>query len=509
MAILGNIIKGVIEVKDGFRGERDRLEEQRRVFHNLLTRAADTVFGRKYGFKVILNSEHPIRAFAATVPFHDYNAIYNRWWRYQLAGNSGVTWPGRASYYALSSGTTGKTSKRIPVTGEMVDAIRRAGIKQIFSLSNFEMPPDFFEKEILMLGSSTELQETGGHLEGEISGISARNIPFWFRKYYRPGKDIARIDDWDQRLARIVEKAPEWDIGALSGIPSWIELMLEAVIEAYGLSNIHDIWPNLRVYTSGGVAFGPYEKSFMALMGKPIIVIDTYLASEGFLAFQSRPNTTSMELITDNGIYFEFVPFRPEYIRKDGSITQNAPCLGLGEVGEGRDYVLIISTVGGAWRYLIGDTIEFTDVARAEIQITGRTKFFLNTVGSQLSVNKLNDAVKYIENQFDIKIPEFTLCAKRIEHDFYHSWYLGTEKDMDEVAFALALDGFLKEANKNYKVARSKALKGVKVKCVPTSVFYDWNAISKKKGGQVKMERVMSPEKFNEWEDFVQKQVIL
>lgn len=130
-------------------------------------------------------------------------------------------------------------------------------------------------------------------------------------------------------------------------------------------------------------------------------------------------------------------------------------------------------------------------------------------MGSQLSVNKLNDAVQFIENQFDIKIPEFTLCAKRIEHDFYHSWYLETEKDMDEVALALALDGFLKEANKNYRVARSKALKGVKVKCVPTSVFYDWNAISKKKGGQVKMERVMSPEKFNEWEDFVQKQVML
>jgi len=123
MAILGNIIKGVIEIKDGFRGKRDRLEEQKRVFQNLLTRAADTVFGRKYGFKGILNSEHPICAFAATVPFHDYNAIYNRWWRHQLAGDADVTWPGMAAYYALSSGTTGKTSKRIPVTGEMVDAI--------------------------------------------------------------------------------------------------------------------------------------------------------------------------------------------------------------------------------------------------------------------------------------------------------------------------------------------------------------------------------------------------
>ncbi len=508
MAVLGNIIKGVIEIKDSLSSEKYHLEEQRQVLRELLTKAADTEFGREYNFNEILNSENPALAFAGAVPYHDYESINNRWWQKQLNGSSDVTWPGNASYYALSSGTTGNESKKIPVTAAMVDAIRQAGIKQVFSLSNFELPPDFFEKEILMLGSSTEMLETGGHLEGEISGISAGNIPFWFRNYYRPGDDIAKIDDWDQRLARIVQKAPEWDIGALSGIPSWIELMLEAIIQKYNLNNIHDIWPNLLVYTSGGVAFGPYEKSFNALLAKPVNIIDTYLASEGFLAFQSRPHTIAMELITDNGIYFEFVPFKPEYITEDGSINQNAPCLGLEEVQKGQDYVLIISTVAGAWRYVIGDTIEFRDVTRAEIQITGRTKFFLNTVGSQLSVNKMNDAVKRLEDMFDIKIPEFTICAKRIDNEFYHCWYLGTEQGTDDTKLASALDGLLKEANKNYKVARSKALRGVKVKCVPVSVFYEWNAHNKKKGGQVKMEKVMEPEKFKEWEDFAEEQAL-
>jgi hypothetical protein len=211
-----------------------------------------------------------------------------------------------------------------------------------------------------------------------------------------------------------------------------------------------------------------------------------------------------MKLVTDNGIYFEFVPFKPEYIKSDGSLVADAPSLAISDVELGQDYVLVISTVAGAWRYLIGDTIEFTDIERAEIRITGRTKFFLNTVGSQLSVNKLNDAVQHLETKFDMEIPEYTLCANRIGDDFYHCWYLGTKAKIDEAQLAKALDEFLQNANKNYKVARSKALEGVKVSKVCPSVFYDWSGSNKKKGGQVKMERVMGEERFAEWEEFVQ-----
>ena len=388
----------------------------------------------------------------------------------------------------------------------MIAAIKRAGIKQVEALSNFDLPADFFEKEIMMLGSSTDLNENNNHLEGEISGISASNIPFWFQGYYKPGKDIAKIDDWDKRVRRIAEKAKDWDIGALSGIPSWIELMLQEVIDYNNLDNIHDIWPNLQVYTSGGVAFEPYEKSFNKLLGKPITVIDTYLASEGFIAFQERPDTDAMKLITDNGIYFEFVPFQPEYINQDGSLKQDAPAVTLSEVTTDQDYVLLISTVSGAWRYVIGDTIAFTNVQKAEIKITGRTKFFLNVVGSQLSVNKMNTALRTLEEQFDIEIPEFTLAATRINDEFYHHWYLGTDSNIANKTLAEALDNALKQANKNYKVARSKALKGIKVTCVPTSIFAEWNGHQKKKGGQVKMERVMSEEKFSQWETFVEEE---
>ena len=507
MAILGHVIKGIIEARDIVKAESNPIEEQEQVLRDLLETAKDTQFGKHFDFGGILGSENIKASFAESVPYFDYDSINEKWWSQLHEGKSDITWPGIPDYYALSSGTTGKTSKRIPVTEEMVGSIRAAGIQQVFAMSNFDMPADFFEKGILMLGSSTDLAEKDDHLEGEISGISASNIPSWFSGFYKPGKDIAAVDDWDNRVQMIAERAKDWDIGAISGIPSWIELMLQKVIDHHKLNDIHDIWPNLQVYTSGGVAFGPYEKNFNALLGKPITVIDTYLASEGFIAFQSRPETDAMKLVTDNGIYFEFVPFNPDYIQPDGSLVEDAPSLTLSQVKKGQDYVLIISTVSGAWRYLIGDTIEFTDIERAEIKITGRTKFFLNTVGSQLSVNKLDNAIRHIEEKFNIKISEYTLCAKRFDDGFYHSWYLGTDGNSNKDTLVKALDDFLKSANKNYKVARNKALKGIKVELIPPAIFHEWNASNKKKGGQVKMERVMGEDKFADWEAFVTTQV--
>lgn len=504
MAILGNIIKGIISLTDTLSTETNHIENQKEILNKLLETAKETQFGKHYNFEEILNSDNTQEAFRKEVPYFDYNSLHKNWWYKIHEGEEDVTWTGSPSYFALSSGTTGKTSKRIPVTDDMISAIRSSGIKQVTSLNNFELPADFFEKDIMMLGSSTDLAEKDDHLEGEISGISASNIPFWFKGYYKPGEEIAKIEDWDERVNHIAENAKSWDIGALSGIPAWIELMLQKVIEHHNLENIHEIWPNLKVYTSGGVAFGPYEKSFKALLGKPVTVIDTYLASEGYIATQTRPETDAMQLNTENGIYFEFVPMNPDYINEDGSLKQNAPSVSLDNVVLNQDYILIISTVSGAWRYLIGDTIEFKDVEKAEIKITGRTKFFLNTVGSQLSVNKMDDAIQYLEEKFATQITEYTICAKRFEDgEFYHSWYLGTELKEDNSKIVDELDNYLKGANKNYKVARSKALKGVKVNIIPVEKFYNWNDINKKKGGQVKMERVMKESKFAEWERFV------
>lgn len=503
MAVIGAFIKGLINLRDAVVSEPEPEKEQEKVLRQLLQKAKDTAFGRHYGFQEILDSEDIRKAFASKVPYFDYNQIHQQWWYRLHKGEEDITWPGKPPYFALSSGTTGKSSKRIPVTEEMVDAIRQTAIKQVGALANYDLPADFFEKEIMMLGSSTDLHQVEDHQEGEISGISASNIPFWFRGFYKPGQEIAQIEDWDERILAIAKRAREWDIGAITGIPTWTELMIKKVIEYNNANTIHDIWPNLAVYSSGGVAFDTYEKSFNELVDRPLVIIDTYLASEGFMAFQERPETRSMRLVTDNGIYFEFVPFKEEYIEEDGSLVQDAPIVELGDVKEGEDYVLIISTVAGLWRYMIGDTITFTDAERKEIKITGRTKFFLNVVGEQLSVNKMNQAVKELEDQFSVVIPEFTLAVVKGSDGFVHKWYLGMEGQADETELAQALDEHLQEANKAYRSAREKALRSVEVVRLEPEVFYDWNAKNKKKGGQVKMEKVLKDEKYEAWEDFL------
>lgn len=504
MPILGSLIKGLIEFKDSITSEPEPFEAQEKVLRQLLKKARDTAFGIHYNFEEILETEDIQKSFSQRLPYFDYNKINEEWWSKCHEGEENVTWPGKPPYFALSSGTTGKVSKKIPVTDDMVEAIRQAGIKQVGTLSNYDLPADFFEKDIMMLGSSTGLEEIEDHKEGEISGISASNIPFWFRNFYKPGMEIAQIEDWDQKVQKIAEEARNWDVGAITGIPSWTELMMKKILEYHNAENIHEIWPNLKVYSSGGVAFGTYEKSFNELLGEPVIVIDTYLASEGFLAFQSRPETSAMKLVLDNGIYFEFVPLNPDYINEDGSLKQEAPVVPLREVRENEEYVLVISTVAGAWRYVIGDTIKFTDVERMEIEITGRTKFFLNVLGEQLSVNKMTEAVQELEEMFDIKVPEFTISAVKKDGYFFHKWYLGIEGKADEKALAEGIDKIL-SGNRSYRSARGKALKGVEVVTIPPAVFYEWNAKNKKKGGQVKMEKVMNPEKFQEWEQFVQK----
>lgn len=508
MAVIGNIIKTTLEIAEKLIPERSPVDAQTGVLRQLLEKADKTAFGQHHDFKAILKEQNIKSAFASAVPYHDYDSMNKRWWQQQrLEGLKDHTWPGATDYYALSAGTTGKNSKRIPVTEEMLEAIRKTSMLQVLSASNFNFPSEFFEKEIMMLGSSSRLKKQKRWKEGEISGISASNIPHWFERFYRPGKTIASITDWDKRVEAIAKNAKTWDIGAMAGIPSWNELMMKRLIEYHNVKNIHEIWPNLHAFVSGGVAFEPYRKSFEKLLARPITIMDTYLASEGFIAYQARPNKEmAMKLSTNSGIYFEFVPFTEDHIDELGSVRQYARSVGLEEVQEDIDYVIIISTVSGAWRYLIGDTVRFTDKDHAEIIITGRTKHFLNVVGSQLSVIQMNKAMKSMEQQFEMTIPEFTVAAVRENNEYLHHWYIGADKEADPRQFARALDRHLQQMNKAYKMARSKALKDVRVSITSPDTFHTWIEKHKSKGGQVKVPRVMKESDFLEWHAFAEKQ---
>ena len=507
MPILGSIIKRAIELKGrSLREERsinDPLLAQEKVLRKLLMKARDTAIGEFYQFDELLQQKDVIRAFQEGVPVHDYNAIFRKWWYRTLNGEPYVSWPDRTRYFALSSGTSEASSKYIPVTNDMLRSIKRVSIRQIFSLARYRFPREFYEKGILMLGGSTHLQYNGTFYEGDLSGITAGNIPFWFQHFYKPGKRISKERDWNTKLDEIVRKAPDWDIGVIVGVPAWLQILLERIIERYGLSHIHEIRPTLSIYVHGGVSFGPYEKGFRKLLGKPITYIETYLASEGFIAFQSRPDTQSMQMVVDNGLFFEFVPFNDRNFDANGEMVNEPEALTIGQVEEGKEYALLLSTCAGAWRYLIGDTIKFTNLASNEIVITGRTKHFLSICGEHLSQENMNRAIELVEGDLNVGIREFTVAGVEYGSMFAHRWYLGTDADIDPELVRQAIDGHLKVLNDDYRVERIAAIKDVIVHLLPSQVFYDWMKMKGKEGGQHKFPRVLKGENLRSWEAFL------
>lgn len=508
--MLGRIIKQGVQLK--YKAVQQKqlppIEAQLQTLKELLNTAAQTAFGKHYNFASIAEANNPIKAFQETVPVHDYNAIFERWWKRMLEGESDVAWAGKPKFFAMSSGTSGAPSKYIPESTEMLKSMRRASVRMILQSVNFDMPSSYYSKSFLMLGSSTALTERDkGLYVGDLSGINGTRIPFWFQRFYKPGRKISKVKDWEERIKLITEKAPKWDIGTISGIPAWIQLMLESIVKHHKLDNIHEIWPNFQIYTSGGVAFGPYKKGFDKLMGRPIMYLDTYLASEGFIAYQSRPEAErmAMRLVLDNGIFMEFVPFEERYF-KDGKPLPDAPVYTVDTVEEGRDYALLISTCAGAWRYLIGDTVRFTDKERAEIIITGRTKHFLSICGEHLSVDNMNEALALVEKEMDVDVREFTVVAKKVGNRFGHEWYLGMDKKMPPTQVRDALDKHLQVVNADYKTERIDGLLDhVEVHTLPTEVFYQWQAKQGKMGGQSKFPRVLSKERFADWKSFLQE----
>jgi hypothetical protein len=282
---------------------------------------------------------------------------------------------------------------------------------------------------------------------------------------------------------------------------------MEKIIQYHRLQNIHEIWPNLMVYVHGGVSIDPYRKGFEKLLGRPIYYIETYLASEGFLAFQAFPNRRSMRLVLNNGIFYEFVPFEARNFDANGEISPDAETFMIDEVEEGKEYAILMSSCAGAWRYLIGDVIKFTSLEEAEIVITGRTKHFLSLCGEHLSVDNMNKAIELVANDFNIVVPEFTVAGIPHGSLFAHHWFVGTDDTVDPKALKEKIDLHLKELNDDYAVERSAALKEVIVDVLPVKTFYDWMESKGKVGGQNKFPRVMKNAQLDDWKMFLQNQV--
>lgn len=509
MEIQGSIIKKAFELRNLpasiIEKKRDPLKAQVKVLKKLVSRAMDTRFGEDHNFYKILYSERIVGCFQENVPIFDYQSLYNKYWYRLLNGERYVTWPGKAKYFALSSGTSEASSKYIPVTNSMLKSIKRASIRQLTSVVRFDFPLSFYDKGMLMIGGSTHLQYNGKYYEGDLSGITAKNIPFWFQHFYKPGKEIAKTTDWKVKLSEIVNEAPKWDISTIVGVPAWVQIILEKIIERYNLKNIHELWPNLKIYVHSGVSVKPYIKRLNELFGEEVFFMESYLASEGYVAYSHKPSYEGMELITDNGIFFEFVKFNDENFDFEGNIKEGAKAVWLGEVEENMEYALLLSTNAGAWRYLIGDTIKFTNKQKGEIIITGRTKHFLSVCGEHLSLDNISRAIELVQNDLNISIPEFTVVAENYGSLFAHRWYIGTNDQVNPNKVKELIDKHLNILNDDYRVERLEAIKDIFVEILPLRTFYGYMESKGKLGAANKFPRVLKGSKLEEWRSYLQK----
>ncbi len=486
----------------------DPRSQQLKVLKKLLKKARFTQFGQLYKFDEILLSRHPGKKFQQLVPTYNYSKIYSEWWYKTREGTPDVCWPGVIKYFALSSGTSEAASKYLPITKELLRSNTVTSLRQLFSLTRYEhLPKSSIGKGWLMLGGSTELQKGPTYFAGDLSGIQQKNIPFWFvgLGLYKPGKKIAKVRDWSEKLEEIVENAPNWDIGFIVGVPAWLQLCIEKIIERYKLNNIHELWPNLGFYVHGGVAMEPYKKGFEKLLGKQIIYIETYLASEGFLAYQNRQHSKGMQLVLNNNIFFEFVPFDDTNFDSEGNMIEDAEAYMIHEIEENKDYAILISTNAGAWRYAIGDTVRLVDREKSEIIITGRTKHFLSLVGEHLSVDNMNKAIEMVAEEMNISIPEFTVCGIPYDNFFAHQWYLATDDTLDSAKVIRLIDEKLKMLNDDYEVERKHALKAIIGEILPEKIFLDFMESKGKVGGQHKFPRVLKGKMLDDWNAFLAK----
>ncbi|MBS1919874.1 MAG: GH3 auxin-responsive promoter family protein [Bacteroidetes bacterium] len=484
----------------------DPRRQQIRVLKKLLKKARFTEFGQQYRFDEILLSRHPGKKFQEIVSVHDYNKIYNEWWKKTLEGVPDVAWPGKIKYYALSSGTSEASSKYIPITKEILRSNTINYVRQFVTMLGYEhLNRKAITRGFLMLGGATDLKKgKAGWYEGDLSGILAKKRPFWFQTFYKPGGRIAAIADWNQKLNEIVEHAREWDIGYIVGVPAWCQMCMEMVIEHYQVKNIHEIWPNLGFFVHGGVAFEPYKKGFEKLLGRPIVYIENYLSSEGFVGYKTREQARGMQLILNNNIFFEFIPFDEKNFDSEGNMVPRPDAKMIHEVEEGKEYALLMSTNAGAWRYLLGDTLRFVDLEHSEVVITGRTRHFLSLTGEHLSVDNMNRAIELVSNEYNISIPEYTVVGMPHGTFFAHKWYIGCNDPCNTEEIRKKIDQHLRMLNDDYATERDSALKEVFLEKLPVEKFMEFMVLKGKLGNQHKFPRVMKGKMREDWNLFLE-----
>ncbi len=481
----------------------DPLLLQKRTLAKLIRKALLTEISFEYDFEKMIKpiSGISISEFQKKVPISTYEEFYELWLNRLLSGERDITWPGKIKHFALSSGTTGSPSKRIPVSNQMIRSFQLSSLGQFNVLFKEDLPLSFYKCQVLTIGGSTKLTKVGDHFEGDLSGILRKHTALIARNVTLPGQQITEIKDFQQKLAKIVQEAPNWDVGIIAGIPTWCVKVMEEIVKYYNLSSIHEIWPNFKVYVHGGVYLDPYRKRIEKLSKQPLILLDTYLASEGYFAYQDSTESYGMKLLLNRGIFFEFIPFNKDFFDANGDLINLHKALTIDAVEENIDYALVISTNSGLWRYILGDLVRFVDKKEMRIVISGRIKQTLNLCGEHLTLDNLNQSVKETFEEINLPFADYTIISNQDEQ--VHQWYMEEQEGIESTKIIGLIDRKICSLNDDYSYVRKHALKPPSLTYIPKDSFYNFMKSLNKLGAQNKMPRVLNKQQSSQWIDFL------
>ncbi|NIM36427.1 MAG: hypothetical protein GTN67_14120 [Hydrotalea flava] len=458
---------------------------QRDVLQDLVTHGQFTEFGRKYG----MNNLFTIKEFKQRIPINEYEDL-KPYIERLMQGEQNLLWNTPVYWFAKSSGTTSDKSKFIPITEESLQDCHYQSAKDVLSLYyKFNPESDLLTGKGLVIGGSHQISPINDEAQyGDLSAVLLQNTPMWASWIRTPELSIALMDEWESKIEYLAQTTIQENVTSISGVPTWTLLLIKRILEITGKNTLSEVWPNLELYLHGGVSFVPYQEQFKKLIGKNIFYLDLYNASEGFFAAQNDAQEEGMLLFLDYGIFYEFMPV--EEYGKQTPIT-----IGLKQVEIGKNYAPVISTNGGLWRYLTGDTIQFTSIFPFKIKVSGRLKHFINAFGEELIVDNTDKAVAIAAQKTNSIISEYTAAPVYFndEQNGAHEWLIEFERSPQNMEhFAFELDCALKSLNSDYEAKRQKdiALRKPIVHAVQKNIFNGWLRNKGKLGGQHKVPRL-------------------
>jgi len=469
----------------------DPINAQREVLQDLVTHGQYTEFGRKFGFKELFS----IRKFKENIPIHEYEDLkpyINR----LMKGEENLLWNTPVNWFAKSSGTTSDKSKFIPITQESLEDCHFQAAKDVLTLYyNYNIESDLLTGKGLVIGGSHQISKINEDIQyGDLSAVLLQNTPMWATWIKTPELSIALMDDWESKIEMLAQSTIPEEVTSIAGVPTWTMILIKRILEITGKSTLREVWPGLELYVHGGVSFIPYQEQFKKLIGEGCTYLEMYNASEGFFAAQDNPDEDGMLLFLNHGIFYEFMPVE-EYGKPDPKT------IGLNDVEIGKNYALVISTNGGLWRYLVGDTVQFTSLWPFRIKVSGRLKQYINAFGEEVISDNADKAIAIACKKTGTIVMDYTAAPVYFGDNKKgaHEWLIEFEVAPENTEqFAYELDCALKSLNSDYEAKRYKdiALTLPSVHSLKKGIFHEWLKSKGKLGGQHKIPRLSNDRKY-------------